>query len=403
MTTETKTEDKNEQGEHYEGTEIKGGLSIYDQFANELEARAESIASMLPSTVTPARFKNTVIAAIRQDPSILQATIRSVMGAVIRAAQDGLVPDGREGHIAIYNTNVAKRGEKERWEKRAQWNPMAGGLRKRLRELDGIIANAEVVHEKDHFLWDQGDEPRIEHRPAPLGSGRGKMIGAYCIYRKGDDILHREVMDFTQIETTRAQSKQPDSLMWKKFPEEGYRKVVLRRGIKTVPVTDQMREIVLRDDADNFEFERRAEAAALIPPSPPTPPPPPAITKQDTAVLPAEQPKDPVPVNKSRQRKKGENRGEPPPVAEQAPPPAADAPPFVETTDSADELPGGWPSYLDMMVAELRGAKDASDQHAVHETVADAIQGDLEKGKITNSQEELIKHAWEVRSAEAGR
>lgn len=53
-----------------------------------------------------------------------------------------------------------------------------------------------------------------------------------------------------------------------------------------------------------------------------------------------------------------------------------------------------------MMVAELKSAKDASDQHAVHETVADAIQGDVEKGKITSAQEEAIKDAWEKRSGE---
>lgn len=383
MTTDTKTEDKNEQGEHYEGTEIKGGLSIYDQFANELDARAESIASMLPSTVTPARFKNTVIAAIRQDPSILQATIRSVMGAVIRAAQDGLVPDGREGHIAIYNTNVAKRDEKARWEKRAQWNPMAGGLRKRLRELDNIIANAEVVYEKDTdghgIIWEQGDDPKIIHRPAKLGSDRGKMVGAYCIYRKGDDILHREVMDFTQIETTRKQSKQPDSLMWSKFPEEGYRKVVLRRGIKTVPVTDQMREIVRRDDEDNFEFANRAETGAIIPPTPPAPPPPPAVTQQsEPPKMPevAEKAKAPAPRAANRRR----------PIRLKQEP---------ESPVATGALPGDWQSYVDNMVDEIKAAETASNENAVHETFADTISAAIEQGRLLRADAELVREAWD--------
>jgi len=248
--------------------------TIYQQFEHELDQRSDIIASMLPTTVTPARFKNTVIAAIRQDPAILSASIRSIMSAVIRAAQDGLVPDGREGHIAVYNTNVAKRGEPERWEKRAQWNPMAYGLRKRLRELDGIIANSEVVHMNDHFLWEQGDTPRIEHKPAPLGTDRGKMIGAYCIYKREDGtILHREVMDREAIEKTREQSKAKDSLMWTKFVSEGYRKAVLRRGIKTVPVSDQMREIIRRDDEDHFRFDQSAPVALVPPPAPVIAPP----------------------------------------------------------------------------------------------------------------------------------
>lgn len=301
--------------DHYEGTEINGGVSIYDQFANELDQRADSIASMLPSTVTFARFKNTVVAAIRQDPAILQATIRSIMGAVIRAAQDGLVPDGREGHIAVYSTNVAKRGERDRWEKRAQWNPMAAGLRKRLRELDRIIANAEVVHEKDKFIWRQGDDPHIEHEPARLGIDRGKMIGAYCIYKREDGtILHREVMDCIQIEKTREQSKAKDSLMWTKFVSEGYRKSVLRRGIKTVPVTDQMREIIQRDDEASFDFAHHGEPTAVLTPPPAPPPAPKAIEQKAAVTLPNAPPKapEPMPAGTKPRRKAGEPRREEP-------------------------------------------------------------------------------------------
>lgn len=259
--------------DHYEGTpgaRKDSALTVYKQFEAELDERAASLASMLPSTVSPARFKNTVIAAVRQDPSILQASMRTVMASVVCAAQDGLVPDGREGHIAVYNVNVAKKGQPDRWEKQAQWNPMAAGLRKRLRELDGIIANAEVVHEADKFVWHQGDEPRIEHEPARLGTDRGKMIGGYCIYKREDGtILHREVMSCDQIEQTREQSKAKNSLMWTKFQSEGYRKSVLRRGVKTVPVSDQMREIIQRDDEANFDFAERTETAALTPPPAP--------------------------------------------------------------------------------------------------------------------------------------
>lgn len=271
---------------HYEGTpggtDRSGALVQYEAFEHELNERAQSIATMLPSTLSIDRFKNTVIAAIRQDPDILKSTVRSVMAAVVRAAQDGLVPDGREGHISSYNTNVAKKGEKDRWEKRAQWNPMAHGLRKRLRELDGIIANAEVVHENDLFVWHQGDDPKIEHQPAKLGTPRGPMIGSYCIYKREDGtILHREVMDKDQVEATRAQSKAPNSLMWTKFVSEGCRKSVLRRGVKTVPVCDTMREIIRRDDEENFDFSKTAEPAlTLVPPSPP------AIEHKQTVPMP---------------------------------------------------------------------------------------------------------------------
>lgn len=391
MSAALQNEDKPSE-DHYEGTDINGGMSIYDQFASELDKRADSISSMLPSTVTLARFKNTVVAAVRQDPSILNATIRSIMGAVIRAAQDGLVPDGREGHIAVYNVNAAKKGEKDRWEKRAQWNPMAGGLRKRLRELDNIIANAEVVHEKDHFVWHQGDDPKIEHEPAKLGTDRGKMVGAYCIYRKGDDILHREVMDCTQIETTRTQSKQPNSLMWSKFPEEGYRKVVLRRGIKTVPVTDQMRDIVQRDDIDNFEFERRTEAAAVLTPPPAPPPAPKAIEQKPSQMLP-DPPKtalEPVPAGASAKaatsrRKAGEPRQEP-----------ARTPASV----AAEEI-GGPPSAYDDWLADTKAELAECDSQRAVEDLRDRALNDLEDADVADWKDACAARAAELAGASA--
>ena len=350
------------QENHYDGIPgaRKGNQAVvqYQAFETELEERSQSIASMLPSTVSIARFKNTVIAAVRQDPSILEATMRTVMAAVVRAAQDGLVPDGREGHIAVYNVNVAnkKRNEPDRWERHAQWNPMAHGLRKRLRELDSLIANAEVVHENDTFVWRQGDEPRIEHEPAKLGTARGPMIGAYCIYKREDGtILHREVMDKTQIEMTRNQSKAKDSLMWTKFQSEGYRKSVLRRGIKTVPVGDTMREIIQRDDAENFDFTKAAEPAiALVPPSPPpaplaieqrqTVPDPsfapvtePALTDAETAALDRE----------SMRQMRGETPepGHDPERGE-----------IIEPPKRSEPANGRWQSWCDAFIAKVEGA-----------------------------------------------
>lgn len=336
-----------------------GSVSIYQQFEQELDSRAEMFASMLPSTVTPARFRNTVVAAVRQDPTIFQASIRSIMAAVIRAAQDGLVPDGREGHIAVYNVNTARRGQPEKWEKRAQWNPMAHGLRKRLRELDGIIANSEVVHESDHFIWHQGDEPKIEHEPARLGQDRGKMIGAYCIYKREDGtILHREVMDCVQIEMTRNQSKAKDSLMWTKFVSEGYRKSVLRRGIKTVPVGDTMKEIIRRDDDDNFAFASQVAPAAPVLAPPPAPPPSQKI--KETVIAAVTKAKSP----------------EPPPAAPGA---------------VADH----WTDYFELQKGELAGAKTAHEKHVINETVHDSINGAVERGELSDADAELLRAKWD--------
>jgi recombination protein RecT len=226
-------------------------VSTWEGFETELRSREQAIVSMLPNHVSRERFINSAIAAVKQTPELLNATPRSLFGAVTKSAQDGLLPDGREGVITLYN----EKQKDNSWQKTAQWNPMAYGLRKRARELDNIIIDAQVVYENDDFMRHQGDAPHIEHRPANLGTPRGAMIGAYAIFKSGDGtILHREVMDAAQIQAVRDQSKAPNSLMWTKFAEEGWRKTVVRRGVKTVPCSERLQTIVQRDD-DLFNFD----------------------------------------------------------------------------------------------------------------------------------------------------
>ena len=217
-------------------------LTLWEGFQTELEIREQEICSMLPGHVNKERFKNSVVAAVKQTPGLLKATPRSFFGAVTKSAQDGLLPDGREGVITVYGTE-------------AQWNPMAFGLRKRARELDQIIVDAQVVYQNDIFDQHQGDEPRIEHDPAPLGTPRGEMIGAYAVFRNQAGILHREVMDASQIEKVKSQSKNPDGLLWGKFEAEAWRKTVVRRGFKSVPCSEKLGDIVRRDD-DNYQFDQ---------------------------------------------------------------------------------------------------------------------------------------------------
>jgi recombination protein RecT len=233
-------------------------IAVWEDFQAEIKNRADELASQLPSNVSRDRFINAAIAAVKQTPDILKATPRSLFAAITKAAQDGLMPDGREGIITLYGQI-------------AQWNPMIYGLRKRARELDGIIVDAQVVRENDIFDWEAGDNPRILHK-IKLGD-RGKMVGAYAIFKNSEEgIIAREVMDAEQIAKVREQSRAKDSLMWTKFDTEAWRKTVARRGIKSVPCSAPLERLVQRDD-DLFDFTQDRQIA---------PPPPPALVIDNT-------------------------------------------------------------------------------------------------------------------------
>lgn len=236
-------------------------IKTWQDFQGEIQTRREELANQLPPNVGKERFLAVAVSAVKQNPDLLACTPRSLFSSITKAAQDGLLPDSREGVITPYNE---KQRDGKTWLKIAQWNPMAYGLRKKARELDGIIVNCQVIHENDEFDWFEGDDPKLIHKPANLGTDRGNMIGSYAIFRHPDEgILHREVMDEKQIEQVRSQSKNPNGLMWTKFASEGWRKSVLRRGIKSVPCSASLDTIVHRDD-EQFEVDMDLDGSAAL-------------------------------------------------------------------------------------------------------------------------------------------
>lgn len=243
----------------------------WEGFRDELEKRASEIGSQLPSMITRDRFLNAAIAAVKATPDILLATPRSLFSALTKAASDGLLPDGREGIITVYQQKV-KDSQPERREWVAQWNPMFYGIRKRAREIDDIIIDAQVVFEGDEFDYELGDHPFIKHKPKMRTKNVDASAGlaVYAIFRAQDDrILHREVMFKPEVFDVMNQSRAKGSLMWTTFWTEGWRKTCGRRGSKSVPISPKLEQIIQRDD-ENFSFDRVPQA--IEPPKPPEPP-----------------------------------------------------------------------------------------------------------------------------------
>ena len=238
-------------------------VATFESIQTDLQDRENDIAAILPKHIPPERFQAAALAAIKQNTGLLSCTPRTLFGAITFAAQDGLMPDGREGYIGKYSTKVKKvidGQQREVWEDHANWNPMYFGMKKRAREIDEIVVSAAVVYSNDYFLWRQGDDEVLEHTATPLGEDRGERIGCYAIFRREGVILHREVMTVDEIEAVRAISKQPEGLMWGQFTDEAWKKSVGRRGFKSVPSSPAMDQILARDD-QNFVVDETARLA----------------------------------------------------------------------------------------------------------------------------------------------
>lgn len=205
-----------------------------DQFKKELAARSTMLRPMLPPGLPLEKFQAAVIAAVGSNENLLKCTRPSLMKACIEAAELGLSlnPQLAEADILPVWSNRVRGFE-------AQFRPRFMGLMKLARQSGDISTiTAHVVHDGDHFEFEYGLYPKLEHKPAM--TGRGEMTHAYCVWGTRDGEKHFEVMDFDQIMKIRNRSSSKNKAgdvvgPWVTDEEEMWRKTVVRRASKYMP------------------------------------------------------------------------------------------------------------------------------------------------------------------------
>ncbi|AEZ50827.1 RecT [Burkholderia phage DC1] len=263
-------------------------VTPYHEFREKLNRgiRVE-IEKALPPDIDVDRFIRTVLTSVQMNPDLLYANRQSLMNACMRAAQDGLFPDGREAVLNVYNTKVeVQEGNRkvERWIPMVQYLPMVRGIIKVMRNSGEVVSiDAAAVYEKDHFKFVRGDDPRIEHEPYDGPDDPGQVKAAYMIVKLASGEVQREVMYRRDIEKVKSKSKQPNGLMWGTFYDQAAIKSVIKRGSKLLPTSSERLERVIQHDneAMGFDFGPRVDdAPAIVAPAEPAAPATPAVTDQ---------------------------------------------------------------------------------------------------------------------------
>lgn len=220
----------------------------YEQLKHQLEISRGEFAKLVGSVGNADKFIRVVLNSVLANPRLMDVSRASLVAACMRAAQDGLMPDGREAVLNIYSTKIkGKSGERDRWEDKAQYLPMVGGLIKKLYSGGEITyVDATVVHKNDVFRYKRGDDPGIDHEPK--GGSDADVIAAYAIVKLKNGEVKREVMWRADIERVRAASKSADSGPWATWWSEMAIKSVLKRIYKQLPHADAFDEIERYDN-----------------------------------------------------------------------------------------------------------------------------------------------------------
>lgn len=213
---------------------------------NQIQGMMDEFKRALPPNVPADKFVRTVLTAIQMNPQIAEATEQSVINSCMKAATDGLILDGREAALTIYNVNKGTK-DAPKWVKEAQYMPMVTGIIKRVRNSGEVSRfNAFVVHKNDKFTIKLGLEMTLEHEPN--FTEPGDVIGAYAICRFSDGLDDFEFMPKREIEAIRTRSKSPTKGPWATDYEEMCKKTVMRRLSKRLPMSSDLRNVLQRVD-----------------------------------------------------------------------------------------------------------------------------------------------------------
>ena len=237
-------------------------LRPIDQFKTELKLMEPNFTPLLPANVSVDKFKAMVIAAVGGNPDLLKCTRASLWKACVQGAELGLSLNPTMGEADILPQRVGS-------EMTAQFRPRYKGLMNLARRSGEVTSiRAVLVYENDEFEVIEGLRPDIIHKPSR--SERGTLSHAYCVWLlKGVAEPQFEVMDKQQVMRVKARSPsgKNGNGPWKTDEEEMWRKTVVKRATKYMPIAlDVLAKAVavdnLNESGTDFDITEDGEVIA---------------------------------------------------------------------------------------------------------------------------------------------
>lgn len=234
-------------------------LTPIGQICKALDHMEGSLAESLKGTgISTGRFVATAKTAIQthaQKDKLEKADRNSLYLAVKRAATDGLMPDGQEAALVIYNTKTTVNG-KEQWLATVQYQPMVRGIVKLMRnsgEIDDV--DAFVVHKNDKFSFKAGRDKMPEHDADWFGD-RGEPIGAWAFVKLKNGEVRVTMLTKERILRIATRSKQAGNYSTSegKDWEEFWKKAAIRNVSKLAPRSSQL-DAALKEADKEFDFD----------------------------------------------------------------------------------------------------------------------------------------------------
>jgi recombination protein RecT len=214
------------------------------------EANRPALMALLPKHFEAERMLKLALGSLRTTPKLAQASMESLLGAVVTCAQLGLEPNTPLGHAYLLPFDKRERRGDQWVTAETQVQVIIGykGMLDLARRSGQIVSiAAHEVCEKDEFRFAYGLDEDLTHRPAL--AARGNVIGFYAVAKLTGGGYSFEFMSVDEVNAIRDKAAEKNRAKkdkdvkpiltgpWADNYIEMGRKTVLRRLFKYLPIS----------------------------------------------------------------------------------------------------------------------------------------------------------------------
>ncbi len=225
-------------------------LESYErQFAKNLTGRDGA------PMIHPEKFVRLALTTIRKTPKLAEATVPSLLGALMTCSQLGLEPGGPLGHAYLIPYENRKDGTVE-----AQLIIGYRGYIDLMYRSDRLAAVAAfAVYQADDFYFELGTNAHLIHRPEL--DDRGELVAVYAIAELVSGSKPFDVLSKANVDARRQRSRGAASQYspWNTDYEAMARKTAIRQIFRWLPSSVEFQAAVSADGATFMEIPDRLD------------------------------------------------------------------------------------------------------------------------------------------------
>jgi len=219
------------------------------QLNEYLEGKKNSLIKIAPQGTDVDRIIRVAMFEAVKNERLVQCSPSSIYMALAKACELDLVAGG-----VLHRASLVPMWDKKRKGYNAElWIEYTGLMD--LVKRSGEVAHfkAEVVYENDEFehSFDLESGEVLRHKKCHTNTGELLLAYAVCFFKDGQRQV--EVMRKDQINKIRKSSRSPDSGPWFQHTEEMWRKTVIRRICKYLPLTPKTTAVLQHDIQSDFD------------------------------------------------------------------------------------------------------------------------------------------------------